>query len=156
MKNILVVLFFCLLLFDINLSQQVQIKNYNELITALTNGKSVRVIIHYQKCRLLIDGTEQKSPEVIGGMDLEPFEYFAKGVVNNNKSFITSSETVLISHPRFGYVFNYVKIRIYEDNTAEIIARYLDPKSYDVVMDETFLASINDGSETGALFIYSN
>ena len=156
MKNILVVLLFCLLLSDINLSQQVQIKNYNELITALTNGKSVRVIIHYQRCRLIIDGTEQKSPEVIGGMDLEPFEYFAKGAVNNNKSFITSSETVLISHPRFGYVFNYVKIRIYEDNTAEIIARYLDPKSYDVVMEETFIASINDGSETGAIFIYSN
>jgi hypothetical protein len=52
---------------------------------------------------------------------------------------------VLISHPRYGYVLNYVKLRIADDDTVEIIARYLKPGTYEVVMDETFRGALSDG-----------
>lgn len=137
------------------LNPSAELKNFNELLTALKEGKNIRVIIHYAKCRLVIDGREEKSPEAIGGMDLKTFEYFARKSVKNDKAFIASSETVLIFHQRYGYVFNYIKIRIYEDESVEIIARYLDPKTYEVKMDETFYSSLNKENES-AVIIFAN
>lgn len=133
-----------------------QIKNFDELMNALKSGKNVKVVIHYANCRLMVEGKEEKSPDVIGGMDLKAFEYFAKGTVRNEKAFIASSETILISHPAYGYVNNYIKLRIYDDNTVEIIARYLDPKTFEVKMDEAFYSTVNNGNGKGAVFFYQD
>ena len=74
--------------------------------------------------------------------------------IRNEKAYVTASETRLISHRSYGYVLNYVKIRIFEDDSVEIIARYLDPNSYEVKMDETFTALVNNGSNDGAVYLY--
>ena len=85
-------------------------------------------------------------------MKINSYEIFAKGTVKNEKEFLTFSETDLISHPRYGYVNNYIKVRVYDDGNAEIIARYLDPKTLEVKMDETFYTSIYNGEEGGIRF----
>ncbi|MFA7287520.1 MAG: hypothetical protein WC055_01440 [Melioribacteraceae bacterium] len=136
--------------------QQDKVKSFTELLDNLNSGEIARVIIHYNKCKLYIDGEEKNAPEAIGGMDLKTFEYFAIGSIANDKQIITSSHTVLISHPRYGYVLNYVKIRLYDDNSVEIIARYLDPKTYEIKMDETFLSVIDDGLNNGGINIFIN
>ena len=74
--------------------------------------------------------------------------------VRNDKAYVTASETKLIAHRSYGYVLNYVKIRIFEDDSVEIIAQYLDPKTYEVKMDETFNAVINNSSNDGAVYLY--
>ena len=66
-------------------------------------------MIHYAKCKLVIDGEETPAPDAIGGMKLIPYEYFAKMSVRNEKAYVTASETRLISHRSYGYVLNYVK-----------------------------------------------
>ena len=57
------------------------------------------------------------------------------------------------SDPKYGYVQNYVKIKVRTDNSIEITARYLKPRKlslkYKVVMDETFKGKINDGTNNG-------
>jgi len=130
-----------------------KLKTFDEILGSLKNGKNVRVIIDYSKTKLILDGEEVKAPAAIGGMNLDIFEFFDKMSVRNERAFISISETVLISHPAYGYVLNYVKMRIYDDNKIEIIARYLDPKTYEVKMDETFYTEIkNDNNEAGAEF----
>lgn len=71
--------------------------------------------------------------------------------VKNEKAYVTESETRLNGHRSYGYVLNYVKIRIFEDDSVEIIARYLDCNTYEVKTDETFNAVINNGSNDGAV-----
>jgi hypothetical protein len=122
-----------------------RIKNYDELMRQITEGASVRLVLSYAKCKLLIDGKEEKGPEAIGGMELKTWEWFAKGVIRNPKAYVTSSETVLISHPKYGYVHNYVKIKIFEDSSVEVTARYLKTGSFEIVMDETFLGKLGEG-----------
>lgn len=134
-------------------AQKNQLTNFNSLMESLKIGKNVKAIIHYGKCKLVIDGKEEAAPDAIGGMELKTFEYFAKGSVNNEKSFVTSSETILISHPRYGYVYNYAKVKIFEDGNSQIIARYLDPKTLEVKMDETFFTEIAN-EKKGALFLF--
>ena len=127
---------------------QQRLKNYDELIRALTSGKAVRALAHYRKMTLIVDGKEEKeSVDAIGGVNIDAWEQFAKGVVRNDKAYVAFSHTNLIAHPRYGHVHNYVRFRVYEDGAVEITARYLDATSYKVVMDETFRGKISDGKD---------
>ena len=145
-----IILFF----YSLTFAQTTQLNNFEDLMDALNTGESVRAVIHYGKCELIIDSVAVEAPDAIGGMEFQTFEYFAKMSIRNEKAYVTTSETVLIGHPYYGYVYNYAKLRIYEDNFVEIIARYLDPKSYEVKMDETFTTIINDGNNEGAIYLY--
>ena len=143
-----------LFLLNVAAAQTTQLNNFDELMTALNTGESVRAVIHYGKCELIIDSVSVEAPDAVGGMEFQTFEYFARMSIRNEKAYVTTSETVLIGHPYYGYVYNYAKLRIYEDNFVQIIARYLDPKSYEVKMDETFTTIINDGNNEGAIYLY--
>ncbi len=149
------------LFFTTNLLAQTPIRNFEEMMTNFKSGKSVRAVIYYGKCKLFSDGKEQPDTiNAIGGMKLDTYEYFDASVFKGRvPSFLSTSQTVLISHPTYGYVYNYVKMKIRIDNTVEITARYLKPRKFSskfkVVMDETFKGKINDGSNDGAVSFFS-
>lgn len=149
-------LMFCLFSLKFFPAQTAQLTSAPQLFKSLNAGENVNVVIHYAKCKLTIDGENVKSPDAVGGMKLMPFEYFAKMSIRNEKAYVAASETQLIFHRSYGYVLNYVKIRIFEDDTVEIIARYVDPNTYEVKMDETFTAVINNGSNDGAVYLWVN
>lgn len=128
---------------------------FKELLAALKEGREVRVVISYAQCRLVIDSAETKSPEAIGGMTLSPFEYFAPMSINNPKAFITSSQTVLISHAKRGHVYNYVKLKIFDDNSVEITARYLHPSTFEILMDEKFHCTIAQAEEASGVRLFA-
>jgi hypothetical protein len=122
-----------------------KLSRFPDVMKAATNGSDLRAVIDYSRCKLVIDGKEEPAPKAIGGMHFTAWEFFDKGVVRNPKAYLTSSETVLIAHPRHGYVHNYVKVRLYEDDSVEIVARYLKTGTFEVVMDETFLGKLGEG-----------
>lgn len=129
------------------------LNDFASLLQALKAGKEVRVVLHYAEFRLVVDGEETTAPDAIGGMHFGTFEYFAAGSIGNSKAYVTSSETVLISHPTRGYVYNYVKIKVYEDNAVDVVARYLRPATFEVVMDEIFYGQVSsDQQNRGAYF----
>lgn len=138
------------------LPQQNKLTSFDHILQSLINGNEVRVIVEYNKCKLFIDSIEVNSVNAIGGMTIETFEYFAKGSIRNEKAYFVFSENVLISHKRYGYVYNYVRFRVFEDNQVEITARYLKPQSFEVVMDETFYCLINDDKNSGGVMFYED
>lgn len=150
-----------LLLFPCLVMAQTPLYDFQHLMNALQSGKEVSTVIYYGKCDLYSKGVkEEKSPNAIGGLKLNTYEYFDSSMFRGKvPSFVTTSETVLINHPRYGYVFNYVKIKIKMDGSVEITARYLREKKlsskYKVLMDETFKGKMNDGMNDGAIFLYA-
>jgi hypothetical protein len=137
-----------------SIAQPHQLKNFDQLLFALRNGTEVRAVIYYAQCKLIVDSVETKSPEAIGGLSLSTFEYFARMSVRNPKAFVSSSQTVRISHPRYGHVLNYVKLKIYDDDTVEVTARYLSPTTYQIVMDETFYGGISSENDNKAIYLF--
>ncbi|HRF60727.1 MAG TPA: VirK family protein [Fimbriimonadaceae bacterium] len=131
-----------------------RLTTFPAMMDALKQGKVVHLVVEYAKCKLKVDGEEVKAPDAIGGMKLETWEYFAKGVIRNDRAYVASSETVLIAHPRHGHVFNYVRVRLYEDGKVEITARYLKTGTYEVVMDETFTGEISGGKDDKAVSLF--
>ncbi len=137
-------------------AEMIQITTFADMLEALEGGSTVRVIIHYAECELISDNeVKSYSPNAIGGMDLDVFEYFAPMMMGNPNGFIVCSESKLIDNPiGEGYVYNYVKIRISDDNKVKLTARYLDTQDYSEIMDEAFHSIINDGKNEGAVFLY--
>jgi hypothetical protein len=127
-----------------------RLTRFSDLMKAATSGADLRAVLDYARCKLMVDGKEEPSVKAIGGMKFTAWEFFDRGVVRNPKAYLTSSETILIAHPRYGYVYNYVKVRIYEDDAVEIIARYLKTGTMEVVMDETFLGKLGEGVQVYA------
>ena len=157
MKKVLVILSFILLWAAGANSQPKQLTNFVQILDALKSGYRVNAVIHYKDCMLVSEGDTLKAPDAIGGMDVMPYEYFAAGVIGKNIAFISSSETVMIYLKGFGgYLYNYVKLRIYEDNKVEITARYLTIDKQEVKMDEMFYGEINDGSNGKAVYFYGD
>jgi len=126
-----------------------------EIRAALRAGGRVRAVFEYKRMHLVDhDGQEQTPPDAVGGMDLEPFEYFAAGSVGNDVGYLTASHAQLIRHSRYGYVTNYVKVTVEDTGAVRILAQYLDPHTDEVLMDETFTTEIADGVNKGAAFFY--
>lgn len=141
------VLILCLLFITESLPQQdnqIMVTDFATMLSALDQGKNLNVVVHYGKCRLMIDSLEEKSPDVTGGMKIEEFEYFPANTIRNPKGYIATSKTVLISHSRYGYVWNYIKFRFYENGEVEINARYIDPLTLETKMNETFHGALSD------------
>lgn len=136
------------LISQLAISQTARITSFNQLMESLNTGEKVRVVIHYAKCVWPADKINQKPPppKAITGLEIDAYEYFAPGVVYNKEAFMVFSATKLIQNPiGKGMVYNYGKVRINADNTVQVIAKYLHPKSYKILMHEVFLCKINDG-----------
>lgn len=149
-------LIFILLIFQFSRAETTQITNFEELMTTLKKGEIVRVIIDYEKCQLISDNEiQERSPNAISGMTMETFEYFAENALGSNQPFVVSSENKLIANPKGeGYVYNYGKVRIDKDGNVKITVRYIDPKTYQNKMDESFYTEMNNGKNEGAASFY--
>ena len=132
-----------------------RLENFEALMAALKQGESVRVVIDYGRCRLMMDGKPADAPKAIGGMAIEVFEYFAPKAVGNPKAFVVFSETSLINHPKRGFVQNYVKFKVREDDSVEVTAQYIKPVTMRIVMDETFTSVIDDAKNQGAVSFFA-
>jgi hypothetical protein len=132
-----------------------RLTSFTALMSALNSGHEVAVVVDYAKTVMVIDGKEEPAPKAIGGMTFSPWEFFEKGVVRNDKAYVVSSETHMIAHPRYGYVNNYVRMRIYDDNSVEIVARYLTLEKQEVVMDETFKGKISSGKDKEGVALFA-
>ncbi len=137
-------------------AETIQLKSVAEVMDALKKGEKVRMVVYYAKCQLISGNEiEDSSPDAIGGMDVGTFEYFAPNSVRNPKGFLAFSENSLIEHRSYGYVINYVKVRVYDDNKVQITAQYLKTDTHEAVMDESFYSMVNDGkNDKAAVYFY--
>ena len=148
MKRIFIFVIASLLLISsLAAAQPKEAKSLAEIMDSLKAGMQVRGVFYYQKCQLISDNKIVKRvPDAIGGMTLDTFEYFAPKSIGNPEGFVSSSKTVLINHPSRGLVYNYAKVRIYEYGEVQIIAQYINPKTFEIVMDESFYTKIGEGA----------
>lgn len=161
MKNLTLLLFFFVASINLVNAQTTQLSNFEELMQALNSGEEVRAVFHYKNCQLISDNKiadPNRVPDAIGGMGIDVYEYFAAGAIRNKEAFVVFSVSKLIENPiGEGYVYNYAKVKVYENNEVQIIARYIDSKTMEEVMDESFYTQVNDGKDDKkAAFFYKN
>jgi hypothetical protein len=124
------------------------ITTYADLFATLKSGARVRTVLDYSKCQL--EGNP--APNAIGAMNLDTFEWFGPKVVGNPKAYIAASESHLVKMPS-AFIYNYVRLRISEDEKVAVEVKYVDPVTFAVTVDELIECEINDGTnDRGASF----
>lgn len=144
-------LFLCMVQTGLS-ARPVQLYNFQDLMSAIKKGHQVRAVIHYGQCKLVCDGKEIKAPDAIGGMEITPFEYFNRNAVKNPQAYLVFSHASLINLK--GYIYNYAKFKVFEDNRVEVTAQYAKTNSYRIIMDETFYTTISNREGKGALYLF--
>jgi hypothetical protein len=152
-----VLILFCFLFTSqLSLAQTTRIINFEDLMIVLNSGELVRVIIHYGLCKWTGEKTDSsKVPDAVTGMYIDTYEYFAPGAAGNKTAFVVFSTSKLIQNPRGkGFVFNYGKVRVNSDNSVVVTAKYIHPKSYKVLMNESFSGMLNDGINNEGISLF--
>ncbi|NOU59421.1 hypothetical protein [Marinifilum caeruleilacunae] len=134
-----------------------KLNSFEGIMDALKEGKVVHAVFYYKDCQLISDNEiEDESVDAVGGMKIDTWEYFAKGSIRNKEAFVVTSTSKLIANPKGkGYVYNYVKLRIYESGKVKITANYLDSVTHEETMTENFFTKVNDG-ENGAAHFFAH
>jgi cobalamin biosynthesis Mg chelatase CobN len=139
-------------------AQPVQITGFTELMESLHAGERVRVVMQYSLCAREQTGSETDTiPGVAASLEIDTWEYFDRGSVGNAQAFVVFSQSKLIENPLGkGYVLNYGKVKIREDNSVKVTARYLHPKTLRVKMEEFFRCAVNDGRNRAGIYLFKN
>lgn len=149
-----------LLLTNANASPRL-LGSYEQLLQAVKQGDNVAAIITIDKCAIKTKPGQKAAlinNSTLGITTRINFSIFShyKVLENGQERYaVTSSNAMLVDHRAFGPVFSYGRIRVYDDNTAEIHTAFLDPKTYETKGSIDFTCAINNGTnEAGAIKLY--
>jgi len=137
-------------------AQTTRLSSFDELMQSLNSGERVRVVIEYGLCQWAPSENKQTpTPKAVTGMDIDTYEYFSVGAVHNKNAFVVFSNSKLIQNPiGKGFVFNYGKVRINDDNTVQVTAKYIHPRNHKELMSEVFVGKLNDGHNNEGINIF--
>lgn len=109
-----------------------QLSGYNDLLNALREGTKVRAIINFDGCTAK-DGTKTNlPPNMVGGFSFNVFHHYpVKMDAEHTKYAVATAIIHMTDHPSFGFVTNYVRLRVFADNTVELHSAFYDPKTYE-------------------------
>eukprot|EP01120_Amphizonella_sp_Union-15-10_P002049 TRINITY_DN1218_c0_g3_i1.p1 TRINITY_DN1218_c0_g3~~TRINITY_DN1218_c0_g3_i1.p1 ORF type:complete len:161 (-),score=14.27 TRINITY_DN1218_c0_g3_i1:36-482(-) len=127
----------------------VQLQNFDDLYSSLLAGLDVKVVAYYEQCSL--DG--QPGPKATGGALIDTWEYFED---LESYPFLAFSHSVLIVHNRYGTILDKVRFKFNSLNQVFINAQYLDPVTYELKMNETFVCKIGISKNVGGVYLFSS
>jgi hypothetical protein len=135
--------------------------SFDALMTALKSGSVVKGVYTYSKCTIRNEdpnSTEPPSPapNAIGGNTFQTWEYFAPMMMKNPNGFVSTSESVLITHRKYGYIYNYGRTKVLDDGRVELLIEYLDVKTMEVKMHEIIDCRISNGADSNGAAFYAN
>lgn len=137
------------------------LRTFPELLDALKSGRQVKGVYTYSKCFLRNETPNSTEPPVsapnaIGGNTFQTWEYFAPMMMGNPNGFVSTSETVLVSHRKYGYIYNYGRTKVLDNGNVELLIEYLDAKTMEIKMHEIIDCRITNGTDEFGAAFYAN
>lgn len=126
---------------------------YQQLLQALTQGDEVSAVIYFDKCTLNNAPAPQNG--VISRMNIDSFVHYKVTVEGRQRYTIATSHTLLVEHSQFGTSLNYVRLRLFEDNTAELHHAFYDPKTYEAKSVVNYICRLSNGADNNAITLYA-
>ncbi len=132
----------------VNANPSQLITNYADLVKAVSRGDSVRAIMYVKKCSPSI------AEDAIAGIDFTNFNKYQVTVGDKTRETVATSIQMMVSDSKLGPVYDYVRLRIFEDNTAEIYSDFLDPSTYKQLASKTMNCAVSNGHDDNGILLY--
>ena len=127
------------------------ISTYDDLLTTLTQGQNVKGILALHECT---SQTNVPTPEMYGSLNFNNFNAYEMSEGAQKKKIIATSTTMLIETQQFGPVYNYVRLRIFTDNSAEVTSDFLNPQTFKSEHKSIYACSLSDDKVKGGVTLY--
>jgi len=155
-RSVVALLLLCLL--NHSYAQNSTLTNFPQLVEAVENGDDVRAIIHFDRC-LLTDSTirTETMRRLAGATTRFNFTHYFHAKENINEQLIdtvTTSIKIFIERPTGEFFTLAGRLSIFEDNTARLHVKFLDPILYKRALEMNWLCSISDGQDNNGLVLF--
>ncbi len=137
------------------LANPTALANYDELLQALDLGNKVRGIIHLGKCKLESGGGVTA---ISLGFTFDYYNHYNLPIdAQHTKEVIATSKNVFswTQVKDLGPVNNYLQIRIFKDNTAQLFGAIIDPRNYEQKIFVNYVCPISNDAAQAGLMLYS-
>lgn len=129
--------------------------NFDELLNALDSGKTVRAVIHMDKCTL---ESGSGFPQALsGGFTFDVYNHYQLPIdANTSKEVISTSKTVfsITTISNLGAIKNYIRLHVFKDNTARFLGVIIDPKTNEQKMSSSLLCPVSDDINQAGVMLY--
>ena len=86
---------------------------------------------------------------------MDTFELFGANLIGNAQPFVGVSQTQLIKFGS-GFVYDYVRINVNQDDSVDVLVNYLDPTTFAVSVDETLSCKLSDGTNGAGVTLFKS
>jgi len=115
-------------------------------VEALRQGDNVHAILELDKCKLATAVTPPDMTGAMTRMNFDVFSYYKVVMPNGKLQFaVATSSNLLVEHRQFGVAQGYARLRVFEDDSAELHLAHFDPKTYEQKSDINYLCQLNNG-----------
>lgn len=130
--------------------------SYDQLLQAVSQGDNVEAVINFDKCtpKNNSKGTMEDNSSASTRINFTIFSHYK--VLDNGqlKYAIATSMTILTEHRTFGPVYAYGRLRVFEDNTAELHNAFYDPKTFELKSATDYICHISNGADQNAVKLF--
>jgi hypothetical protein len=134
-----------------NLNEE-QTNTFSEIKKSLTNGNKLRMVMHFDKMDLYINGTKSLTSKKIVGFEVGQFEFDNTTLIGGKtNSMVIIYNGQLVDDVQFGLVNANVKTSLYQNESISVKVTYLSIENSKKVREETF----NSTLKLGALYFYN-
>lgn len=139
--------------FDSFRSERKSLSTYEEIRDALANGDRLRLSMRYQYTDMYSNGVLRPSQDERSGFDIKDYQLIPKMSLgeNNERAYITTSFLVLVNHSRYGVIYNFGKLCIYDDGLFDLFGLYFRPSDMAILTNTTIRSTL---ANKPALTIY--
>jgi hypothetical protein len=130
-----------------------QTNNFDQIKMSLINGNKLRMVMHYNKMDMVVNGLKQAAPKKINAFELGDFEFLNTTLIGSyeSSSIITITNTQLVDDAKLGLVNLIQKTSLYSNESILVQATYLSMDSSKIMRKETFNSSL----KLGALYFFN-
>jgi hypothetical protein len=115
------------------------LNGYDQLLQSLHQGNDVKAIIYFDQCS--VAGNASNNPRPASGADsrinFNTYLHYKVKDGQQEKFAIATSISILTEHRTLGPINAYMRVRVFDDNSAEVHEAYYDAKTFEAkgVMD---------------------
>lgn len=134
-----------------------KISSYDELLSAVSTGRDVKVIINFENCTTVSKDLKLATPifGVLYRMNFDLFGYDQVVDENGEKHYaVIHSISGYTEHPTLGPVLTYSRMRVYDNNKINIHNALYNPKSYEKILNVDYNCHI--GSDSKSIEFWAN
>ncbi len=135
-------------------SAQIRIENYQDLYQTLIEGNEVRAIIQLSECHSDSQPLEKKPTALAGGLNFSQFNAYQIKINDKPTHIIATSINMLVDSQQHGPAYNYVRLRVFENNQVEIVSMFLKPTDYSTLSKNTFRCALSNKTENRGITLY--